>query len=203
MIAVITGDVINSSKANPRIWLKILTTELGKHGKDPRDWEMYRGDSFQLLISDPLHALSAAIIIKAAIKAVPGLDVRMAIGIGEREHRAAKISQSNGPAFVYSGEKFERLKKDRQNLAIKTNSPDFDEEMNLYLRLCLIIMDNWTQNAAEVVKFSMENPEKSQQELGKLIGIQQNAVSGRLKRAHYVEILEVIQMYQNKLKHAQ
>lgn len=203
MIAVITGDIISSSKATTRIWLKILITELGKSSNDPRDWEIYRGDSFQLLIKNPLNALFVAIKIKAAIKSVQGLDVRMAIGIGDREHRASKITQSNGSAFVHSGEKFELLKKEKQNLAIKTHSPDLDEEINLYLKLCLIVMDDWTPNAAEAVKLGMENPEKSQKELGKLMGIQQNAVSGRLKRAHYDEILEVIKMYKNKLKRMQ
>ncbi|WP_332910804.1 hypothetical protein [Algoriphagus boritolerans] len=38
----------------------------------------------------------------------------MAIGIGEKNYSGSKISESNGPAFVFAGEKFDRLKK-REN----------------------------------------------------------------------------------------
>jgi hypothetical protein len=72
--------------------------------------------------------------------------------------------------------------------------------MNLYLKLSLIAMDNWTVNAAEVVKIAIENPGKSQEALGQFMGIKQNAVSNRLKRAYYEEIMEVNEMYSIKLK---
>ena len=42
-------------------------------------------------------------------------------------------------------------------------------------------MDNWTVNAAEIVKTTMENPDKLQEELGKIVGIKQSAISNRLK----------------------
>ena len=92
------------------------------------------------------------------------------------------------------------LKKQKQNLAIKSDWPEFDKEMNLYLKLGLIAMDNWTVNAAEIVKTTMENPDKLQEELGKIVGIKQNAISNRLKRAYYDEIMEVNEMYKSKLK---
>jgi hypothetical protein len=120
--------------------------------------------------------------------------------MGNRTHNAPKVTESNGSAFVHSGEKFETLKKEKQNLAIKSDWPTFDEEMNLYLKLSLIAMDNWTVNAAEIVKTAMENPGKLQEELGQIVGIKQNAISNRLKRAYYGEIMEVNEMYKIKLK---
>jgi len=200
MVAIITGDLINSSESDPKIWLKILKKELNAVGKSPAYWEVYRGDSFQLLISNPLDALWVAIKIKVALKIMDSLDVRMSIGIGAKEYNAVKITEANGPAFIYSGEQFEQLKKEKVNLALKSAWELFDKEMNLYLKLALNIMDNWTTNAAEIVKLSMENPGKSQKELGKLIGLQQNTVSDRLKRAYYKDIMEVIDIYRIKLK---
>lgn len=61
-------------------------------------------------------------------------------------------------------------------------------------------MDNWTVNAAEAVKTTMENPGKVQEELGQMVGIKQNAISNRLKRAYFDEIMEVNDMYVYKLK---
>ena len=50
--------------------------------------------------------------IKATLKGIKNLDVRMAIGIGKREFTAFNITESNGEAFIHSGEKLESLKPD-------------------------------------------------------------------------------------------
>lgn len=75
-----------------------------------KDWEIFRGDQFQLEVKNPENSLLVAIQIKALMKSLK-LDVRMSIGIGEKTHNSKKISESNGTAFINSGELFERLKK--------------------------------------------------------------------------------------------
>ena len=199
MIAVITGDIIQSREIQPELWLKILKKELREIGKSPLNWEIYRGDSFQAELKNPAEALARAILIKAAIKSVRGIDVRMAIGFGDKSHAASSITQSNGSAFVRSGEKFEQLVKEKRTLAILSPWKEFDTDINLFIRLALIAMDDWTTNSAEIVKASIEHPEKSQEELGKLLGIKQNAVSSRLKRAHFEEIQELIEIFRTKI----
>ena len=200
MIAVITADIINSTTVETMVWLNPLKEELNKIGSNPKDWEIYRGDSFQLVIDDPALALISAIKIKAVIKSIGKIDIRIAIGLGERSYEAEKVTESNGTAFINSGSKFEVLKKEKQNLAIKTNSAKFDLEMNLYLKLGLIAMDNWTENSAEIVKLTLDNPSQSQDEIGKQIGIKQATVSHRLKRAYFSEMLELNEIYKIKLQ---
>lgn len=200
MFCVITGDVINSKKKAPRIWLTPLKKELNRIGSTPKSWEIYRGDSFQAIINKAEDGLLTAMKLKASLRSVKDINVRMALGLGTRTYNAAKVTESNGSAFVHSGEKFEMLNQQKQNLAIKSDWPEFDEEINLYLKLALIAMDNWTVNTAEIVKVAMENPEKPQQQLGKLIGIKQSAISSRLRRAYYEEIMEINEMYREKLK---
>lgn len=200
MICIITGDIINSKNHEPTEWMKPLKNELNKQGKSPMSWEIYRGDSFQLLVKNPEDALLCAISIKSAIKTIKKLDVRMSMGIGEIAFNAEKITESNGSAFVHSGEKFELLKEDKQNLAIKSDWPGFDLEINLYLKLILIAMDNWTVNAAKAMNIAINNKDKSQTDLGELLGINQSAVSSRLKRAYYEEVMQVNKMFQSKIK---
>jgi|SRR5690606_14564270 len=200
MVCIITGDIINSKRNSPKVWLKLLKKELNVIGATPKVWEIYRGDSFQVIINDPGNALMVAIKIKAAMMSLSKVDVRMALGFGKRTHNAPKITESNGSAFVHSGEKFEMLNQEKQKIAVKSDHPSFDSEINLYLKLSLIAMDNWTANSAEIIKIAIENPNKSQEDLGKMLGIRQNAVSTRLKRAYYTEIMEVNQMFQTKLK---
>lgn len=199
MDAIITGDIVNSSKEDPSIWLAALKEVLNQFGSSPKDWEIYRGDSFQLRI-DSMEALKAAVLIKASIKKIKTLDVRMSIGLGSISHHSTRLTESNGDAFVRSGEHFEDLKRNRLNLIIASEWADFNRDVNLFIKLALLTMDHWTENAAEVVKVTLENPNTGQSELGKIIGIKQNAVSSRLKRAAFDEISEMIEVYRLKLQ---
>ena len=198
--SVITGDIIKSrTQINPEIWITALKDALSHLTQDEKYWDIYRGDSFQIEIRDCYFSFEAAVYIKACIKMIKGLDVRLAIGIGSKTYEGKNVRESNGEAFVFSGETLETLKKEKQNLRIKTKNSELDEELNLYLKLALTFMDNWTTNSAEIVKLSLENSFASQSDLGKIIGINQNAVSMRKKRAHLEEIEELIIMIREKI----
>ena len=198
--SVITGDIIKSrTQINPEIWITTLKDTLSYLTPDEKYWDIYRGDSFQIEIRDCYFSFEAAVYIKACIKMIKGLDVRLAIGIGSKTYEGKNVTESNGEAFVFSGETLETLKKEKQNLRIKTNYSEIDHELNLYFRLALIAMDNWTVNTAEIVKLSIENPDALQSDLGKLISINQNAVSTRQKRAHLDDIMALNLMYKKKL----
>jgi hypothetical protein len=197
--AVITGDIINSRKDKNSAWLKKLKKTLSHEGKSPATWEIYRGDSFQVEIKNPADAFLAAIRIKANIKSIKKLDVRMAIGIGEQTYFGPRISESNGEAFIYSGEKLETLKKEKRNLAIKTRWPDFDKEMNVYFRLALIAMDNWSPNSAELISILINDRDIKQKTLAKRLGVTQPSVSERQNRSNYTEIMELEDLYREKV----
>ncbi|MDD7884882.1 transcriptional regulator [Flavivirga sp. 57AJ16] len=198
--SVLTGDIIKSrDQINPEVWIKVLKEALSYLSKDKAYWEIYRGDSFQIEIKDIRSSFIAALYIKACIKSIHGLDVRLAIGIGNKTYEGENVTESNGEAFVFSGETLETLKKEKQNLRIKTNNHEIDEILNLYFKLALITMDSWTINSAEIVKLTIENPNILQSELGKLIGINQNAISSRQKRAHLDELMALDLMYRKKI----
>ncbi|WP_369994002.1 SatD family protein [Winogradskyella sp.] len=200
MTSVITGDVIKSRNISDQsIWIEQLKYALNMVSSDKSNYEIYRGDSFQYECRDPYNSFEHAVYIKACIKTIKGLDVRMSIGIGTKDYQGNSVSESNGEAFVYSGETLETLKKEKLNLKIKTGNFDLDEELNLYFKLALITMDNWTTNSAEIVKLSLEHPNMIQSELAEIIGISQDAVSKRQKRAHLDEILELDAMHRQKI----
>jgi hypothetical protein len=200
MVGIITGDIVNSRVLrNPEKWLVPLKQVFALYGKNPAEWDIFRGDSFQLMIQSPAESFKAAVIIKAVIKCVKELDVRLAIGIGDVSYHAPRIAESNGEAFVFSGVQFENLKRLKQTMAIKTRWEQFDEEMNLYFKLVLIAMDNWTRRSGEIVRLMLENESLSQQELGKKLGISQASVSERIKRSHINEIIETEKLFRKKI----
>ena len=196
MIAILTGDIKNSSEHKAGKWLPLLKEGLVKYGKEPKDWEIYRGDSFQLQTT-PEKALEVAIYIKACIRQIKHLDVRIAIGLGEKNYDAPKITESNGPAFVNSGECFEQLKK--LNLAIKTVDKKFDEQINLLLELALLTMDNWTPAIAKTVQCAMENPQMNQKKLAALLNKSQGNISEELNKAGFDQVQKMIHFYKTQL----
>lgn len=192
-VAVITGDIINSQSGDGEQWLNTLKEYLTKFGGYPEDWQIYRGDSFQLLVHEPARAFSIALGLKATIKQFKKLDVRMAVGVGTIDHRAEQVLQSNGEAFVNSGRIFDSLKK--RTLAIKTPWQDFDKAINLFIKLALLTIDDWSETSAEVVATSLEHPDATQKDIAEMLSIPQSRVSERLSRAGFDAIREAEQYY--------
>jgi hypothetical protein len=201
MTAIITGDIINSREVDSNTWMEGLKAMLNSKGKNPIDWEIFRGDEFQMEVQNPEGALSIALEIKTWLKTIR-LDARISIGIGEKTFSGKKISESNGTAFVRSGELFETLKKQKLTLAVNTGNTDFDEEMNLMLRLGTTLMQSWLPQSAEFVLTAMKNPEYSQEEIGAKLGITQAAVSRRQTRSQFDLIMDIEKFYRQKLKKA-
>ncbi len=196
-ISIITGDIINSRKATPKVWLPYLKEALGAFGNEPKQWEIYRGDSFQLETT-PQQALEAAIYIKATLKQHKGIDVRMAIGLGEKDYDSGKITESNGSAFIRSGACFERLKK--QTLALQSDSEPFDTSLNLMLQLALLNMNTSLPATARIVKAAMDNPNLNQKELAALLENSQSNISEALIRAGFDEVQKLIRYYKTQIE---
>ncbi|UFH34776.1 transcriptional regulator [Flavobacterium acetivorans] len=198
MKAVITGDVINSRKVASALWMTDLKAVLDSYGKEPKDWEIYRGDSFQLVV-EAVDALEIAFVIKATVKQHKLLDVRMAIGIGTIDYKTHKITESNGSAFVNSGECFEGLRK--QTLGIQTPWPVFDKTFNLILQLTAMFSDNWTSTSAQILKEALQNPTINQNQLASVLNKKsQSSISASLKRAGYEELKNVIAFYKQEIE---
>jgi hypothetical protein len=194
MIAIITGDIINSENYQVAEWMPFLKEQLSKYGETPKVWELYRGDEFQIKTT-PMKALELCILLKARLKTIKGLDVRMAIGIGMETFVGTSISESNGTAYQYSGRVFKKLREQKLNIAIKTGITDKDETLNLLLKLALDFMDEWSPVSAEIVYLALGKPAMQQQELGNILGIQQSAVSQRQKRARLDLVKQVLAYY--------
>ncbi len=210
MIAIIKGDIIDSRKlSSSELWLKPLKSYFSTLGKNPKNWEIVWGDSFQIEIKNPEEAILVAFTIKSIIKQIKeknsknrngDIDVRMSIGVGDKTFSGNKISESNGTAFINAGEQFEFLKKKKTNLIIKSPWHNFDEEINLYLKLAGIIIDRWNISAAQLVEQVLCYPNLSQAEIGAKLNIKQNSVSGRWDTAKIDEIKEVDKIYRLKIK---
>ncbi len=196
MTAIITGDLVNSRASQPEDWMHVLKNVLKNFGNAPKLWELYRGDSFQLEVK-PEDALYAAFLIKAHLKSHCDLDARIAIGVGSKDYSADKITESNGTAFINSGECFEQLKKN--TLAIKTKIPDVDASLNLMFRLASVTINNWTPATAELIEIALRNPDYNQKKMASILETTQSNVSQGLNRGGFDELSKLLDYYKSKI----
>lgn len=188
MVAIITADIV-ASRRHSGEWLEPLKEVLNRFGKSPENWEIFRGDSFQLELPDASDAFTAVLEIKAKLRMLK-TDARIAIGIGETE-KGKNITERTGPAFLRSGDLFETLKPQKKLLAISTGNSEVDNDLNLVLKMAATLMDDWLPQSAEFAHVALMQRDWSQEEIGKKLGIAQAAVSRRRKRAHFDILLEV------------
>lgn len=201
MIAILTGDMIASRKQfNTNLWLLPLKSWLAlHHGEQGIAWDIYRGDSFQLKLSRPADALKTAIQIKSMLKQTKGIDVRIAIGIGNENYTSQKIMESQGSAFIRSGELVDNLKKRKQSMAISTGNENVDYEVNLIIRLLLLTLDHWSPAEASLASLIFAKTQPIHV-YAQTLGISISTTSERKKRAHLQEIIDAEQFIRSKIE---
>ena len=197
MIAVITGDIINSRAVTPEIWQPKLKEYLSTLVSNSQKWEIYRGDSFQLEV-EVEQALEIVLCIKALIKSCNLIDVRMAIGIGEKDDENKKITESYGTAHIYSGEGFERLKSN--TLLLKSPNAAFDNYFNPILRLVSFITDSWKPVTSETFFYALTNKGLKQKEMAERLGKDSTTINKALKRGAYDELMDTLDLFSKKAK---
>jgi SatD family (SatD) len=196
MIAVITGDIINSRKISPEDWQPRLKKYFSETIADEEKWEIYRGDSFQIEV-DVEKSLEILLCIKSLIKSNQVIDVRMAIGIGEKEFKGGKVTESSGSAYINSGESFEKLKGN--TLILKSPFDDFDDYFNPILKLVSFITDNWKPITSETIFYALTHQDLMQKKIAQNLNKDSTTINKALKRGAYDEIIEVMKLYAKKI----
>lgn len=192
--AIITGDLVDSRMVDSTIWLPVLEDTLGKYSVK---YDIFRGDSFQAEL-DLTTCLERIFYIKARLKSIGNIDVRIGLGIGSIEYNNDHIKNSTGESFIYSGKAFDFLKKEL--FAVKTAYEEWDILTNTMLLLAVELASKWTVNMAETVAAYLEYPNYSQQQLGTLLKRKyQSQVSTELTKANWVKIKSAIDYCQKEL----
>jgi len=203
-IAVLTGDIIGSRKVANTVELitslKQVFTDVKLKTGIKFDEEIFRGDSFQIVLSDSKYALLLAVLIRVGLRAktVVGSktssipihklwDARIAIGIGKGSVKS-KIIESNGEAFQLSGLEFDKLKKAHEKLNILTVWEEKNTYFNIIIKLLDIIIDKWTKLTSEVTYEYLLNG-STQSEMAKVLKVSQPAIHKRLSIAN-IDVIE-------------
>jgi hypothetical protein len=206
--AVLTGDIINFTQLDSESrQLLIEETEklIKAWAKDPDEAQVFRGDSYQLVLDDTDKAINRSIQLICWFKKhrlnkkILSLSTRISIGIGKVAYKGKTVLDSDGEAFHLSGRVFDNMSRG-ELLAVTTA----DEEKNHQVAILLVfinqIIDQWTKSQAEVIFLKGEG--YTQQKMAEELGIQQGAVNNRLKAAKYNEVEKGINYIAKTVKQA-
>lgn len=215
-IAVITGDLINSSQFETEQLAEIMT-KLNKEfkilnlrtGNGEVGFSISRGDSFQGIVEDPMEALSIALGIKAflnsynykndeATNTSPIVDVRLSIGIGEANYDLDSINISNGEAFQLSGRILDMMKAGDIKMTITTPIQDLNDEFYVHMKFLDSTTDRWSMASAEVVYYFLKG--LKEREIAEKLNRSQAAINHRKKAAGWFEIRLLLKRYKQVIK---
>lgn len=200
--AVLTGDIVGSTRRDAPPMAEVrraLHAAVGDYASADPDTvvgavDIFRGDSWQLLLASPGDALRAAILLRSGLKARTDLDTRIAIGIGPAEGLdSGKISASSGEAFLASGRMLDEMgKKQRLALAPSPCTQSVMSWMPVFLDLVDVVVADWSQRRAEIAAVALSHPEWTHEEIGAFVSAQrgdeqaisQQGVSDHLAKGH-------------------
>ncbi len=199
--AVLTGDIVNSTKLTVAKEAKLSTTLTNIFVNYESKFEFYRGDSFQAYVKNPVKALRLALLCRsAAIRLfkedkVVLSDIRISIGIGEVATPVRSLKTAKGDAFILSGRRFDEIIKNDQRLAICAGNPLANEGLEVIADYLNAIFDGMTGKQAEVI-FELLNGEM-QKVAAKKFKKTKSTIHQRTTAGRWPEIEKLLQQYEN------
>jgi hypothetical protein len=213
LYAVITGDIVNSSKlpSEQRQRLHRIMKEGSKALRKtfeesvPLDVDIFRGDSWQLLVADPPKSLRIGLFYRAYLRAwmeTCRLDTRMAIAVGTIDFVPDdRVSRGDGQAYQYSGSGLEEMTK-ASNLCFRFPERQIEESLDVLVHLLDVLAMNWSDKQALAITGALQG--LKQEKIGSLWKppITQQSVNRHLQRAGWFAVEKAIGFFGKQLSEA-
>ncbi|NLO05484.1 MAG: hypothetical protein GX131_06590 [candidate division WS1 bacterium] len=211
--AVLTGDIVLSKRFTEKgPAISITIREAYRAAEDAFEdtlvgLDVFRGDSWQMLLRAPNKALRIALLMRALIRSrkdLPHADTRIAIGLGELafvDHQ--NISESQGEAFTLSGQALERLTGGDVRLAAAlpgslapqgTQLLSPQETLDTVMTLLDTICAGWTAAKAETVAGALRG--WKQERIADERGVAQSTISRVLSSANWTAICQAVEWWE-------
>ena len=200
-VAVITGDIINSSKLSDeqKNRVKLDLEYFTSNNPDILlPLQFYRGDSFQLMVEKE-KAARIAVFIEAIIYSSVNTFARISIGIGLVSKIVPdNVLQSEGEAFQLSGHQMDTMKEEGRLMKITLKNNQYQSILSATFYLAESIILGWKPGMATVIA---QIPfAKSQKEIAVKLNISGAAVSKALKAGNWPSMENFLNGFEESLK---
>ena len=206
MNAVVTADIVDYSRLSYEEEERVLITLHETFEENPGirtnvgGFVITRGDNIQIELEKAEEALNVALLLKSSLNKIalndgnkPGINVRIAIGIGQITGKRMSVNESTGDAYTFSGRTLDSMKKNRRTFAIKTNDPSLDAELETEFKLLEVILSGWTVLSAEVIYWILSG--FNEREIGNKLKKTQSAINQRKKTAGWIGIEPLLRRF--------
>jgi hypothetical protein len=158
---------------------------------------IFRGDSFQAVVSDAANTLRVALFLRARLLMVNlpvgQPDARIGVGIGTIESlNKARIEESDGEAFRYSGRALDGLRGYRR-LSLLSPWARWNEQLEPLASSLDAIILRWTPEQAEAISYMLQG--RKQREIARRLGVKQPAVQQRLLKAGHFAVSDCLSFF--------
>ncbi|MBM7071910.1 hypothetical protein JQC92_07650 [Shewanella sp. 202IG2-18] len=197
MIAVLTADLVNSTKLEPENLVKVTTWLQDYFVQNLMATQtlsaIYRGDEFQLIFKKPQQALYETLLLKLKLKLAFSWnqDCTMSLAYGHADIITDGPQTSQGPVFVSSGRNLSKTKKGDLFISFPFKSSD------TYLLLIKLInhqLEKLTRSQVELLTIYLENRFPEHKELAQITDTSRQNISNRLSAIGADLIKEFIQL---------
>jgi hypothetical protein len=201
--AILTGDIVGSTRLHDnerRTLHKVLTSSSDSIVEFFSNWvpykpEIFRGDSWQFLVTEPSKSLRIGLFYRATIQAgmeARRVDTRISIGLGTINFLPGDmVSSGDGEAYRLSGEALEQLhKSNRLVISFPYHlRSDLTKALDVIIKLIDLQAKDWTEKQAKAVAGALL--ELTQESIAKNWfdkDITQQAIAQHLDRAGWTSI---------------
>ncbi len=206
--AVLTGDIVKSSRLRPS-QLQSVRASLISAVEAVRGWkrglvkgkpEFFRGDAWQLLLTDAAIAMRVGIFLRASLLAQGLADTRVAIGLGEvAQVSSNRISLLTGQAFSLSGHALDKMTQySSMTVEIPQSAGPLSDWLPVIGLLCDSLIGQWTSRQAEIVCAALHPTEPDHETVARALRptISKQAVAKALSGANWYAIREAMRLFE-------
>ncbi len=200
--AVLTGDLIGSTRADPKRVERTMTvlehqaTLIAEATKADTRFTRFRGDGWQIFLQDPKHFLWVAVYLNAILKADPDgtVPTRIAIGLGTADQLGVRdLSAAKGTAFTSSGRALDNMSNGQTLALAGAETDDIQRSVIAFIQDC---MAGWSQEQAEVVRLKLTpGNDPTHGEMATQLGISRQAVGSRLQASGFELINDAVRAF--------
>lgn len=208
VVAVVTGDLIGSSRMKPkqmndaREALQQASVDMDSafdllHG----ELAVFRGDGWQIVVRKPALALRAAVMMRAGLLATGIGDTRTSVGIGRYDQIVdGDVGVSTGEAFTLSGRGLDEITRRmaKMQLSLPDRAGRLADWGAAAMTVCSVLMDGWTRRQAEIAFARLERADITLSVLAKGLSITQQSVSESLEGAGFSALEAVLSAFETE-----
>lgn len=207
MIAVLTGDIVNSTKMSDEVYSELIL-ELKSllkiaYEKYKAVGEIYRGDEFQIQFPDPSYAIECTLLIKLALHlsrfSKKPIQCTLSLAYGSHSILDEKPNTSSGPVFINSGRGLDKTQRGDISVNFNENLEKTNKEIVLLTQFLNHILNRLTKSQAELLNQYIKSNYAEHKKIADITGTTRQNISNRLGNIGAFLVRDYIDIINNKV----